>query len=74
MNADSISMHIDIAPIDRLHLVLAQHAEDAIRGLLRIVQQRLGVIARYERAVAQVITIRKDLARDAQLGRLSGAG
>ena len=62
------------AAVDRPHHILVQHAEDARGCFLGVVQKRVRLGARDERAVGLIIAIGKNFPGNAQLDRLAGAG
>ncbi len=73
MQADCFGTDIDIVAINRLNFAFAQHAQDPLRRLNRICQQRIRSTSRNKRTVRLIISIREHFTDDAQLRGLGHA-
>src|ERR1051326_6437916 len=73
MNTNGLAMHIDIAAFDGADFAFAQHPQDALGSLFRIVKQRIRAAARNKPAGIQVIAIGEKFSRDLQTLRFACA-
>ena len=74
MHADGVGVHWHFGAVDREDFVVTEHAEDTIRRLDRIVQERLRMVARDERAIPEIVAVREHFANDGQLVCFRRAG